>query len=150
LIKATQIITEIIRNALEYKSRSYPTDGQMIMVSIQTIQLDPRNFENPMTFLPERHLEPNAASTHRTTWRPFERGMRACFGQDLAMDEMRVILLLTARWFDFEPVVEPAKKQRVDFTNLDLLIGDQTFQQIRMSATPRDGMPMRIKSTGRT
>lgn len=66
------------------------------------------------------------------------------------MDEMRVILLLTARWFDFEPVVEPAKEQRVDFTNLDLLIGDQAFQQIRMSATPRDGMPMRIKSTGRS
>jgi cytochrome P450 len=121
----------------------------MIMVSIQTIQLDPRNFEDPTTFLPERHLEPNAASTYRTTWRPFERGMRACLGQDLAMDEMRVILLLTARWFDFEPVVEPAKKQRVEFTNLDLLVGDQAFQQIRMSATPRDGMPMRIKSIDR-
>jgi cytochrome P450 len=121
----------------------------MIMTSLQTIQLDPHNFPNPTTFLPERHLEPNATSTHRTTWRSFERGIRACLGQELATDKMRVILLLTARWFDFEPIVEPAKKQRVDFTNLDLFIGDQVFQQLRMAATPRDGIPMRIKSTGR-
>jgi hypothetical protein len=66
------------------------------------------------------------------------------------MDKMRVILLLTARWFDFEPVVEPRKVQRVEFTNLDMKIGDQAFQQLRMSATPRDGMPMKIRSTGRT
>jgi cytochrome P450 len=122
----------------------------MIMTSLQTIHLDPRNFPDPMTFLPERHLEANATSKHRITWRPFERGMRACLGQDLAMDKMRVILLLTARWFDFEPIVEPAKKQIVDFMNLDLLIGGQAFQQLRLTATPRDGMPMRIRSAGRT
>lgn len=122
----------------------------MIMVCQQTIQLDPLNFPDPTTFLPDRHMDPDAVKNHRTTWRPFERGLRACIGQDLAMDKMRVILLLTARWFDFEPVVEPSKVQRVDFTNLDLKIGDQAFQARRMSATPRDGMPMRIKSTGRT
>jgi len=76
--------------------------------------------------------------------------MRACLGQNLAMDNMRIILLLTARWFDFEAVVEPSKTQRVGFTKMDLKLGDQAFQQLRMSAGPRDGMQMRIKSTGRT
>jgi cytochrome P450 len=120
------------------------------MISQQTIQLDPRNFPNPTTFLPDRFLIPDEASIHRKTWRPFERGMRACLGADLAMDKMRVILLLTARWFDFEPVVEPSKTQRVGFTSLDLKIGDQAFQKQGMSAQPRDGMPMRIRATGRT
>jgi Cytochrome P450 len=144
------LITQIGSTALEYKSRSYPTEGQMIMISQHTIQLDPCNFLNPTIFLPDRFLDPNEASLHRTTWRPFERGMRSCLGADLAMDKMRVILLLTARWFDFEPVVEPSKTQRVGFTSLDLKVGNQAFQQPRMSAAPRDGMPMRIRSTGRT
>jgi hypothetical protein len=47
-------------------------------------------------------------------------------------------------------VVEPSKTQRVGFTKMDLKLGDQAFQQLRMSAGPRDGMKMRIKSTGRT
>jgi hypothetical protein len=66
------------------------------------------------------------------------------------MDKMRIILLLTARWFDFEAVVEPSKTQRVEFTKMDLKLGDQAFQQLRMSAGPRDGMKMRIRSIGRT
>jgi len=76
--------------------------------------------------------------------------MRSCLGADLAMDKMRVMLLLTARWFDFEPVVEPNKTQRVEYTSLDLKIGDQAFQRQGMSAQPRDGMLMRVKATGRT
>ncbi|KAN0091926.1 cytochrome P450 [Hyaloscypha variabilis] len=135
--------------ALEYKSQSYPTAGQMIMIAQQTIQVDPRNFPNPTLFQPERFLIPDEASKHRTIWRPFERGMRSCLGADLAMDKMRVMLLLTARWFDFEPVVEPNKTQRVGYTSLDLKIGDQAFQRQGMSAQPRDGMPMRVKATGR-
>jgi hypothetical protein len=38
----------------------------------------------------------------------------------------------------------------VGFTKMDLKLGDQAFQQLRMSAGPRDGVQMRIKSTGRT
>ncbi|KAE9367035.1 cytochrome P450 [Stipitochalara longipes BDJ] len=136
--------------ALEYKSRSHPTAGQMIMISQQTIQLDPRNFPDPTTFSPDRFLISDEASKHRMTWRPFERGMRACLGADLAMDKMRVMLLLTARWFDFELVVEPNKTPRVGFTSLDLKIGDQAFQRQGMSAQPRNGMPMKVKPTGRT
>jgi hypothetical protein len=57
--------------------------------------------------------------------------------------------LLTVRWFDLEAVVEPSKTQRVGCTNMDLRLGDQAFQQLRMSAGPRNGMKMRIKLTRR-
>lgn len=122
----------------------------MIQVCQHTIHYDPHNFPEPSTFLPDRHLDSYEPKIDSTVWRPFERGMRACLGQNLAMDNMRIILLLTARWFDFEAVVEPSKTQRVGFTKMDLKLGDQAFQQLRMSAGPRDGMQMRIKSTGRT
>jgi cytochrome P450 len=121
----------------------------MIMVCAHTIHFDSRNYPEPSTFLPDRHLDSYEPKIDRNIWRSFERGMRACLGQDLAMEKMRVILLLTVRWFDFETITKPSKTQRVGFTNMDLKLGDQAFQVLRMSAGPRDGMKMRIKSTGR-
>lgn len=34
-------------------------------------------------------------------YRPFERGPRSCIGQELVIVEMRVVLALTVRRFDF-------------------------------------------------
>ncbi|KAK4096710.1 cytochrome P450 [Parathielavia hyrcaniae] len=45
----------------------------------------------------DRKLPPGA-------WRPFERGPRNCIGQDLATIEVRVILAVVARAFDFVKV----------------------------------------------
>ncbi|EEY15086.1 conserved hypothetical protein [Verticillium alfalfae VaMs.102] len=63
---------------------------------------------------------------------------------DLAMDELRVMLLLTARWFDFETVVE-GTSERVMYMDLDKLVGDLAFQEIGMEARPRSSMRMRVK-----
>jgi cytochrome P450 len=56
-------------------------------------------------FLPDRWFSPEikdilAAGAFRT----FERGPRACIGQELAMIEIKVILALICREFDFEKV----------------------------------------------
>jgi len=34
-------------------------------------------------------------------WRPFEQGPRACIGRELTMVELRVVLCLVARRFEF-------------------------------------------------
>lgn len=60
------------------------------------------------------------------------------------MDELRVMLLLTARWFDFETVVE-GTSERVMYMDLDKLVGDLAFQEIGMEARPRSSMRMRVK-----
>ena len=103
-------------------------------------------FPEPTRFLPDRFLESYEPKAHRFAWRPFERGVRSCMGQELAMDEMRIVLTLTARWFDFETMIpEVAKEPRVRFTDWDLKIGDLAFQELRMSASPRGGMPMKVR-----
>jgi cytochrome P450 len=87
-------------------------------------------------------MEPNKIP--RDAWRPFERGARACLGRDLAIDQLRIVLLLTVRYFDLECAsLEPRKTPRAPFTNLDLLMGDLAFQETALSAKPRGGTLMK-------
>lgn len=105
----------------------------------------------PTKFIPDRFLESYEPRSHRYAWRPFGRGPRARMGWELAMDEMRIVLLLTARWFDFETVVPDAvlpKEPTIKFSDWETRIGRLAYQELRMSAAPRDGMPMRVRLSG--
>ncbi|KAF3356761.1 Ribosome biogenesis protein ytm1 [Verticillium dahliae VDG1] len=133
-------------NRLEYTNagRAYPVEGVMVVPCAHTSHMDASLWGDPKVFRPERFLGEEGAATHRYAWRAFERGPRACIAQDLAMDELRVMLLLTARWFDFETVVE-GTSERVMYMDLDKLVGDLAFQEIGMEARPRSSMRMRVK-----
>ena len=65
----------------------------MICLSGHTIHYSAKYFgPDPATFRPERFLDP-AHPVDRNSWRPFELGPRACLGRELAMDQMRAVLL---------------------------------------------------------
>ncbi|KAJ5093635.1 cytochrome P450 [Penicillium angulare] len=58
--------------------------------------------------MPERWLENNLdrnseaqSAIPPSAWRPFERRPRACIGQELANLEMRVIIAVVAREYEF-------------------------------------------------
>jgi cytochrome P450 len=122
----------------------------MILLCAYTSHLDSEYFVNPKEFNPDRFLESYEPKAHRFAWRPFERGPRACSGQELAFDMMRVILLLTVRWFDFEhPVEGKVETPLVNFTDWDTRIGIQAFQGKKLGAGPRNGMKMKAFPTGR-
>ena len=75
--------------------------------------------------------------------RTFSRGARACLGKNLAQDELRVILLMTVRDFDFECAgLKPNSKPRTTYTDLDTVYGDIVFQKQGVEAKPRCGMMM--------
>ncbi len=100
---------EVIANILlsngmmTYGSASYPTSNHLIL---RVISHDPCGSQG---------LPVSGQIHSRALWLesrlsccligmlggPFELGSRACMGRALAMDEMRVVLLLTVRWFDF-------------------------------------------------
>jgi cytochrome P450 len=130
--------------SLTYEGNAYPTLDQMIIPCQHTIHYDSEVFPSPGKFDPERFLEPNVVPTG--SWRPFERGPRACVGRDLAVDELRVVLLLTVRDFEFECAsIEPRATPRASFTDMDLQLGDLAFQENAFSAKPRGGTMMRVK-----
>jgi cytochrome P450 len=127
-----------------YNGQSYPIDnGLCIMLNSHTIQYDPANFSNPDEFKPERWIEEEIPRTH---FRTFGRGSRACLGLNLAQNELKIILLMTTRDYDFECAnLKPNEKPRVCYSNRDTVFGDIVFQELGLEAKPRGGMMMRAK-----
>lgn len=117
------------------------------MLATHAMHHDAAYFPEPKKFMPERHLTGNASepSYPRNAYRPFERGLRACIGQNLAMDEMKIALLLMVRWFDFEMVGhEPSQEPKLGHSDLDTLLGIQAFTVQRFTNGPRDGCLVKI------
>ncbi|KAH8673794.1 cytochrome P450 [Xylariales sp. PMI_506] len=126
---------------VHYKNRDYPLDDIVISVCWHTMHYDRKYFPDATAFRPERFLNNEVA---RPWFRSFSRGSRACLGQDFAMDEMRIILLLVSRFFDFHCVGEPNKTPRAPYTDLDMVYGDLVFQELGMEAKPPGGMMMTV------
>lgn len=130
---------------IPYDGQQYTTKGFLILSMQHTMHMNPDKFPNPKEFNPDRFTREDFP---RHAWRPFERGPRACLGQPLAMDELKIVLLLTIREFDFACVgLQPNKTPRVPWTDLDLTFGDRAFQEFLFEAKPRDHMPMSVKKS---
>jgi cytochrome P450 len=88
------------------------------------------------TFHPERWLDKEyVANLPVGAFRPFERGPRACIGQELAMMEAKIVLALVARRFEF-------RKWTPESERSDL--GD-VWNVYGVTATPNDSMRMTIR-----
>ncbi len=72
--------------------------GQLIAFTPYVIQRDPRWFESPDEFKPERFL-PGAPDVPRGAWMPFGTGPRVCIGQHFAMLEMGLIAAMLMQRF---------------------------------------------------
>jgi cytochrome P450 len=72
--------------------------GHLISICPSVIQRDPRWFESPDAFRPERFL-PDAPDLQRGAWMPFGIGPRVCIGQHFAMLEMGLIAAMLMQRF---------------------------------------------------
>ncbi|KAF2823462.1 cytochrome P450 [Ophiobolus disseminans] len=79
------------------------TDGIMIWNVSMAMQRDQRIWgDDADIFKPERFLPANADKLPPNAWRPFEKGPRNCIGQELSLIEMKVMLAMTLREFEFK------------------------------------------------
>lgn len=72
----------------------------MVWINTHTIHRLASLFPDPDAFIPERFLPP--FSVPKDAWRPFEKGPRSCIGQEFSMLEMKIVMALTLREFEFE------------------------------------------------
>ncbi|KAH6843230.1 cytochrome P450 [Chaetomium sp. MPI-CAGE-AT-0009] len=148
-------IALVVRNpppgmtSFEYKGTTYPIGpGQTFAVLAHSMHYDPSLFPSPKSFRPERFLTADPTFP-RSGYRPFERGLRSCMGQALAMSEMKVALVVLARWFDFELCGHnPVETPRLGHTDLDTVLGDHAFQDSRFTAGPCGEVKMRVRVAG--
>lgn len=149
--------------------------GIAIWPAVHLISRNPRFFPEATKFIPERFLPdqtpfPDAelfTPSGRDAFRPFEKGPRNCIGQELAMIELKVVLALMAREFDFtvrfpgDPEGEaqwiPTESIASDFNDeyvsqvkagklkKDRIEGHKLYQILSGSAKPAGGCPGTIR-----
>ena len=123
--------------------RSFPTDGFLVWDIPQAIHRDPTYWQAPDDFIPERWLVASGDSLYpvKGAWRPFSHGPRNCIGQELAMIEMKVIIVLTARAFDIKLAYEDLDRAR-GTTGISTIYGERGYQIQR--AQPSGDLPCHV------
>ncbi|EDN07453.1 predicted protein [Histoplasma mississippiense (nom. inval.)] len=126
-----------------YQGKPLQITDQLIMICILAMHYDSESFPSPCEFQPERFL---TQTIPKDAWRPFERGARGCIGQELAMMEMRMVLLVVLRSFEFEALgINPHSNQTASYTTLDMVYGDLIYQKQSLTARPIGGQDMKVK-----
>lgn len=115
----------------------YPTHSWIVWPDAYVIGRNEKHFPDPSSFIPERFLPDSPFPPIAVgAWRPFERGARGCIGSEFGMLEIKAVLALTLREFDFEPAY-PDGAPEVD--------GEKAYQVLFGSAKPKDNMPGRVR-----
>ncbi|RDW69974.1 hypothetical protein BP5796_08371 [Coleophoma crateriformis] len=123
-------------STVTYEGRKYPIDNHMICNLAGAMHRSPEHWTNPNEFNPARFLD--ASSINNAAYLPFEKGPRNCIGQQLALVETKVIMVMTLRFFDFTPMLNQ------DGPGIDGW-GGKAYQVLTLTAKPKDGLPMTVK-----
>ena len=126
-LRATPELLEVARSAL----RETTIGGlaihkdEMVVIAPWLLHRDPRYFEDPLRFDPDRFLGANREKIDRWAYIPFGAGPRVCIGMTFALQEAVIVLAHMLKAFRF-----------------DLWPGQVVTPQQRITLRPRDGMKM--------
>ncbi|MCJ1299609.1 hypothetical protein MMC08_002401 [Hypocenomyce scalaris] len=126
---------------LKRNGKSYPTKGMILVTLNPAISRRPDIYDNPEEFHPERFMAPS--SVGKESWRPFGRGPMRCIGQELATMEMRIVMVVTLRQFDFKDAYDEIDRAKSDTNRIKKAFGDRGYQIGRLTGKANLGMPMR-------
>ncbi|KAI1438093.1 cytochrome P450 [Xylaria sp. CBS 124048] len=127
----------------------YPTDDWGILMSTTAIGQNPEYWPRPNELIPERWTVPEGDPLHpvqANAWVPFSMGPRNCIGMELALIELRIVLVLVARRFEIEEAWEDwdvlrgskaTPNHKIDGKRL-YMVGEGTVH-------PKDAMPVHVR-----
>jgi len=124
---------------------SYPASPDMLIWLVShACQHDPAFWPRGNDFLLERWLAKEGEELFPVpgAWRPFEQGPRACIGKELSMVELRIVLCLVARQFDFSAAYEEldGKEKGAKVRSVG---GERAYQVGK--GEPSDFLPCRVR-----
>lgn len=137
-----------------------PTEGFNIVCVQQAVHENPRVWVRPRDFVPERWLvEPDhELYPPSNAYRPFDVGSRTCIGQPLSMNEIKIVLILSARRYVVTPAYEEwdqlqAQNQTMWQTTCKWIMGpeistvhgDRAYQSEKAGTHPAEGYPCRVE-----
>ena len=118
----------------------YPTHNFLVWDIGHAIQRNPAYWPRHDDFLPERWMvsPEDALYPTKAAYRPFSQGPRNCIGQELAMIEMKVILVLAARRFNVTLGYEAVDRMKPK-KGITSVYGERGYQVER--AQPQADLP---------
>ncbi|KAK3386752.1 cytochrome P450 [Podospora didyma] len=132
-----------------YEGMRFPTEAFLVWDNIYLLQRDEDLWERPLEFIPERWLvidENDPLHPPRNGYRFFELGPRNCIGQNLAISEIKMAIVLVARTLDWECAWDEWDKKMNTKGKKPTLWGERCYQ-VGTDSPPhvKDGMPIHVK-----
>ncbi len=129
----------------------YPTEGFTVWCTHQAMHREPLYWPQSESFVPERWMVSDDDPLHpiKEAWRPFEWGPRNCIGQELALLEIKIVLVMTLRQFNIMAGYDmwdhgQGKKTSGKKTS-KTVNGERAYQVLRGTVGPADGFPCRVR-----
>ncbi|XP_074644171.1 steroid 17-alpha-hydroxylase/17,20 lyase-like [Tubulanus polymorphus] len=111
-----------------------PADAQII-TNIWACHHDPREWENPDQFIPERFIhEDKLLIAKPKSWLPFSAGRRACIGENVAKHEIFIFFTSILQKFNIRFEDDSVSSQPIQFENNAFLCTPQPYKAV---VTPR-------------
>ena len=128
----------------------YPTDGFVVWSQHRAIHRKPLYWPQPDDFIPERWLASPDDPLYpvKGAWRPFEFGPRNCIGQELAILEIKIVMVMTVRELDVTACYDEWQ-HRTGRTGPNSVNGERAYQVLKGTTRPADGMPCRVSVASR-
>ena len=128
----------------------YPTEGFTVWCSHQAMHRELLYWPQPDDFVPERWLvsEDNPLHPIKGAWRPFEWGPRNCIGQELALMELKIVMVMTLREFNIMAAYDEwdVMKGRKGLRTVNK---ERAYQVLKGTTRPADGFPCTVATTPR-
>jgi len=149
LAATMRVAPEEFRLVCKDTNREFPLHGFSGWLSAPLVATDERYWVEPLKFIPERWTVPEGDPLHpsnRDAWAPFSLGPRNCLGMELALMELRLVSVLTARVFDIEEDWTEWDRIRGEkATPNDMIDGRRLYWSGKGTVHPKDGMPVHVR-----
>jgi cytochrome P450 len=105
---ATGVLARVTREETKIGPYTLPAD-MLIGTNIIGLMHNPKFYDNPEKFNPDRWATKGAHTTESYSFIPFSAGRKSCIGKYLALMETKIIVIQLLNEFDFERTEVPLR-----------------------------------------
>jgi len=95
--------------------------GDGLWIPLHEIHRDPKYYENPDTFDPERFSDENKGSINPLTYLPFGVGPRNCIGSRFALMECKAIIFQILQKFTLVPTAKTSHPMKIALSSFNFM-----------------------------